>query len=258
MMVGQPEHRVAFAAVFDDETREHDEVFHRAAAIAPSDRVLDVGCGTGRSTRRAARAAHDGSVLGVDIAAGSIEHARAMSAAEGFDNVTYEVADAQVHPFPDAYFDVCISSFGTMFFTDPRGAFGNIARSLRAGGRLGLLVWQEREANEWAVAIGEAVGRPFDRLPFSLGDPTVVRDVLAAYGDIEFIDVDAPVRYGPDVATAYDFVAGFLSVRTALEDMDDAATIAAQERLRAVIAEHQTGDGVLFGSRAWVITARRY
>src|SRR5699024_12080336 len=57
--------------------------------------------------------------------------------------------------FPAGEFDLAISRFGTMFFADPVAAFGNVARALRPGGRLVMLVWQAREHNEWAVARSE-------------------------------------------------------------------------------------------------------
>jgi SAM-dependent methyltransferase len=253
-----PEHRVTFAELIDDETPEHDAVFHRASAIEAHDVVLDVGCGTGRSTRRAARAASAGSVVGIDISAPSIEHARALTAAEGLVNVTYECADAAKHRLPTERFDVCISSFGAMFFAEPRAAFGHIARSMRPGGRLVVLVWQSYADNEWAVAVGDAVGRRVDAAPFSLADPAVVRDVLGDFTGLDFIDVRAPVLYGPDAEAAYGFASGFTGVRAAFEQADPAAVNRAKERLHEVCAAHETSDGVRFDSRAWVITARRY
>jgi cyclopropane fatty-acyl-phospholipid synthase-like methyltransferase len=62
-------HRTRYAAVFDAESRPHNQRFRAAAGVAPADRVLDVGCGTGQSTRDAARAAVAGSALGVDLSA---------------------------------------------------------------------------------------------------------------------------------------------------------------------------------------------
>ena len=57
-------------------------------------------------------------------------------------NVTFKVADAQVHRFGRERFDLAVSRFGTMFFADPVAAFGNIGRALRPGGRLVMMVWQ--------------------------------------------------------------------------------------------------------------------
>lgn len=110
--------RVTRADLFDAEIRPHNERFRAVAAIDRDDRVLDIGCGTGESTRQAARIAADGSVLGVDISGDALALARRISADEGLTNVAYEQADAQTHPFPPGEFDVCISRFGVMFFGD--------------------------------------------------------------------------------------------------------------------------------------------
>ena len=259
-----PEHRVKYAALFNEEIRPHNERFRAAAAVRPGDRVLDIGCGTGESTREAARAAGSGTVLGMDVSAGSLELARQLSAEEGLRNVTYELADAQTHQFPPEQFDLCISRFGTMFFADPNAAFSNIGRALRPGSRLVLLVWQQREHDEWATAVHESLapGAPVPAgVPdaFSLGDPTVTEGILAAadFTAIEFAEVHEPVYYGPDIATAYDMVTGLREPNMLLAGLDAAAAEEARDRLRALLRAHQTDKGVLFDSRAWIITARR-
>src|SRR5690349_14636183 len=112
-------HRTKHARVFDAEARPHNERFRAATGVAPRDRVLDIGCGTGQSTRDAARAALTGSALGIDLSAQMLEHARRISREEGLANVSFEQADAQVHPFPADGFDIAISRFGSMFFDDP-------------------------------------------------------------------------------------------------------------------------------------------
>jgi SAM-dependent methyltransferase len=254
------EHRVRLADLFDAEVRPHNERFRAAAGVRPHDRVLDVGCGTGQSTRDAARAAYLGSVLGVDLSAAALELARRRSQDEGLGNVEY-----QVHPFPPAHFDRCISRFGAMFFADPVAAFTNIGRALRPGGRLVLLVWQDRDRNEWSSAVRQAVtggtATPAPpaggQHPFSLADPAVAEDTLAAAGfaEVGFTDVHEPVYYGPDGATAYDFVLGLRDTRELLAGLDAATAEQALRRLRATLAAHDTGGGVLFDSRAWIITA---
>jgi SAM-dependent methyltransferase len=54
---------------YDAELRLHNELFRAAARVGSHDRVLDIGCGTGQSTREAARAAVAGSAVGVDLSA---------------------------------------------------------------------------------------------------------------------------------------------------------------------------------------------
>src|SRR4051812_34401882 len=79
---------------YDAELRLHNELFRAAARVGSRDRVLDIGCGTGLSTREAARAAVTGSAVGVDVSAPMLERARKLSADEGLANITFEQADA--------------------------------------------------------------------------------------------------------------------------------------------------------------------
>ena len=259
------EHRVA-RVDFDAELRLHDEVLRRTYKIRADDRVLDIGCGTGRTTRDAARSAGKGSALGVDISASMIERARELARAENVHNVAFEQGDAQVHHFPKESFDLAISRFGTMFFDDPVAAFTNIAVALRSAGRLVMMVWQEHEHNEWSVVIEGALGRegspvtaPEAREPFSLADQDTVEAILGAagFGAATFTDVHEPVYYGPDVAAALEWVGGFSSTRELLMRLGAADAERALERLREALAVHASDRGVWFGSRAWIVEVRR-
>ena len=260
------EHRLRHPDQDDAEVRRHNERLREAAAIGAYDRVLDIGCGTGQSTRDAARAAVKGSAHGVDLSAAMLKRARALSAAEGLRNVTFVQADAQVHPFPAARFDVGLSRFGVMFFSDPVAAFANIGRALRPSGRLVLMVWQGRERNDWALAISHALATEVKAPPaapgmdsFSLGEQDTVRRILdaAGYGAIALADVHEPIYLGRDATAAYDFVSGLWSTRQALASMEPVVAERASDRLRGVLAAQQTGEGVLFDSRAWIVTAVR-
>jgi SAM-dependent methyltransferase len=251
---------------YDAELRAHHDHLRAAYGIAPGDEVLDIGCGTGLTTREAARAASPGRVVGVDVSERMLKRAGELTEAEPLDNVTYELGDAQVHPFDRARFDLAISRFGTMFFDDPVAAFTNIASALRPRGRLALLVWQPREVNEWALAIDAAVGEaarqppPAGADPFSLGDAEATTAILerAGFDQLRFEDVHEPVLYGHDMAAALDFVSGFQNVSAALASMSDTGAARAVERLRETLAAHSSDDrGVALDSRSWLITGRR-
>jgi ubiquinone/menaquinone biosynthesis C-methylase UbiE len=252
---------------YDAELWRHNQVLRRACGVQLYDHLLDIGCGTGQTTREAARTAHAGSALGVDISALAIKRARELTRAEGLRNVTFEQGNAQVHRFPQERFDLAISRFGTMFFDDPVAAFANIRRALRPAGRLVMMVWQAHELNEWAVAIHRSLAGPEAPVagsvagpdPFSLADPATVKQVLGSTGfaAITFTDVHEPVYYGPDVAAALDWVRGFTCTSEVLKRLDSAAAARAVERLRQALSTHLSVDGVWFDSRAWIITARR-
>jgi SAM-dependent methyltransferase len=255
------------AAGYDAELRRHDEVLRRAIGVRPGDHVLDIGCATGQTTRHAARTAPAGSALGVDVSAPAIERACELARSEGLRNVSFELADAQVHHFPPERFDLAISRFGTMFFDDPVAAFANIGRALRPAGRLVMMVWQAHERNEWDVAIRrslEAAAGPVARAAggpdaFSLAHPPAVTEILhaAGFADVAFTDVHEPVYYGPDVAAALDWVRGFACTSAVLNRLDPDAAARADEHLRQALAAHLGDDGVWFDARAWIVTAGR-
>ena len=234
--------------------------------ISEGDRVLDIGCGTGRSTLDAARLAPEGHALGVDLSARMLERARERSAAEGIANVRFVQADAQVHPFDDT-FDIAISSFGGMFFADPVAAFGNIGGALRPGGRLAILAWRELARNEWLTMLREALalGRdlpqppPSAPGPFGLADPGHVRRVLDAAGfeNVHLEPIEEPVNFGADADDAFSFVRTLGIVEGLTKNLDADMRARALEQLHRALKAHDTGDGVLVGSCAWLITARR-
>jgi SAM-dependent methyltransferase len=249
---------------YDAELRFHNDALRKAYGIRAPDRVLDIGCGTGQTTCDAARLTVAGSALGVDVSAPAIERARERAREEGVHNAAFEVADAQMHAFPPAYYDVAISRFGTMFFADPLAAFTNIARALRSRGHLVMMVWQNPERNEWSVAIeralaGDASPAPVPPTldPFSLSDPTIVTRFLreAGFASPTFAEVDVPVYYGPDVAAALDWVGRFASTDAVLRRLEPASAELALERLRQTLRAHARQEGVWFGSRAWIVRA---
>jgi SAM-dependent methyltransferase len=250
---------------YDAELRAHHEHLRAAYGISPGDEVLDIGCGTGLTTREAARAAAPGRVVGVDVSERMLERARQLTAAERLGNVRYELGDAEVDRFDPAGFDVAISRFGTMFFSDPAGAFANIAAAVRPEGRLVLLVWQPRKDNEWARAIDAALGDAAQPPPpggdaFSLGDAEATRGMLegAGFDDVRFESVHEPVLYGHDLDAALAFVRGFRDTSAALATLSDDEAARTVERLRKTLAAHYSDQrGVVLDSRSWLITARR-
>lgn len=257
----------ASAVDYDAELRKHHEVLRQAYGIRHGDHVLDIGCGTGQTTRDAARLATPGRAMGVDLSARMIDRARQLTAAAGLDNVTFEQADAGTHHFPETHFDVAISRFGTMFFTDPVAAFSNIARGMRPSGRLVMMVWQDQNRNEWSVSLRRAIAGGADILnaapgapdPFSLADPVATERALkeAGFSEATFTDVHQPVYYGQDVAAGLEWVSRFSCVAELVQRLETASRDRALEAVRQTLAAHASRDGVWFDSRAWIVAARR-
>jgi ubiquinone/menaquinone biosynthesis C-methylase UbiE len=100
--------------------------------------VLDVAAGNGNATLAAARRWCD--VTSTDYVASLLESGRARAMAEGHQ-VHFEQADAEKLPYPDASFDVVLSTFGVMFTPDQEKAAAELARVCKPGGKIGLANW---------------------------------------------------------------------------------------------------------------------
>ena len=182
-------------------------------------------------------------------------------------NVDFEHGDAQVYPFAADHFDLVVSRFGVMFFDDPAAAFVNIGRSIKPGGRLAFVVWQELPRNEWVTSLREAlaVGRdlplppPGAPGPFGLADREQTRSMLERVGfrEVAFDDVAVPFSFGDDADEAFDFAQGIGIVKGLLDDLDDERRGQALDSLRTVMEARDAGGGVSFDSRIWVISVVR-
>lgn len=259
------EHWVAYQQRYEDLSSGFTPALLDVAAIGPTNRVLDIGCGCGATTRLAARRATNGRALGVDLSGPMLRQAEADTAAEGLTNVSFERADAQVHPFPTQGFDVAISRFGVMFFADPVTAFVNIATALTPGGRLVLLCWQDLSRNEWVtVPAGAALAHvPFPDLgapdqpgPFSMADPDRITQLLtdASYTDITIAGIEAPMRLGDNTDDAVHFLSGTGVARNLLDKVDPDTAERALTAVRDALHPYEHPHGVTLTGAAWLVT----
>ena len=261
------DHWVAYEDKYNAAMLRYGERLFAGADVQPDDRVLDVGCGCGQTTRVAAALAAGGSALGVDLSAAMLAQARARAAEEGLANVGFEQADAQVHDFADGAYDVVISRFGVMFFADPVAAFANVRRALRPAGRLAFVCWRAPEESEYS-GVPRAALAPYATLPppggsatepgpNSLADPERVREVLgrAGFADVQLEAENEPMDLGAGVEEALAFVLDRPHVHAALAETDAATRAKATEDLREALTPYATPEGVLLRAPAWLVTA---
>jgi SAM-dependent methyltransferase len=263
-------HWVEYQARYDKMAGGFTGPLLAAAAIAEADRVLDVGCGCGQTTRLAARTATRGTAVGVDLSGPMLARAREDAAGESLTNVAFEQGDAQVHRFPRHGFDVAMSRFGVMFFDDPVAAFSNLGDALRRGGRLAFLCWQDISHNEWIavpasaalahVPVPDDLGGAADGAgPFSLSDPDRVGHVLASagFGDVTTTAVEAPLWLGDDADDAVAFIRGTGMARGLLGSVDPATAQQALDAVATALRPYERADGLTLGGAAWLVTAHR-
>ena len=106
------------------------------AGVVPRDaRALDAGCGAGRELKEMARLLDRGEVVGIDLAAGMVQHARASARAAGLDHTAF--AQADVGDLPDEFdgaFDLVYCCLAHHHYPDPPAAARAIHQALRPGG----------------------------------------------------------------------------------------------------------------------------
>lgn len=237
-----------------------------AAGLQPGESVLDVGCGTGPTTRTAAAlVAPTGRVTGLDISPEMIEVARQVPV----DGVDWLVTDAVSWlPEPGTY-DVVISRFGVMFFSDPVAAFTALSTATRPGGRLAVAVWGRRDDSElfgvplWAVLRALDLQAPQDdEGPFSLHDRDVVTALLHRSG---WTDVEVSVRTtvlamggGLPVAQAATASMDFGPTRLVTTDLAPQDRAVAERAIRDAYSQHLDLEGhVVLSGRVHVVTGSR-
>jgi len=232
-----------------------------AAGILPGQRVLDMACGTGALAREAlARTGPDGQVTGLDPGPGMLAVAAQLA-----PQVEWEAGVAESLPFADQSFDVVVSQFGLMFFTDRRQALREMLRVLTAGGRLAVAVWDSLDnipayAAEVALleqVAGQAAADAL-RAPFVLGDRRELEGLFtdAGVGSVTVATEPGTARF-PSIRTMVEAdLRGWLPVMGVMLPEEQIARIldGAEQQLKPYVNEQ---GAVAFGLSAHIVTGTK-
>lgn len=174
------------AANYESGRRYRRLVEPRAAAAAlldltPSDRLLDIGCGTGITVRSLASRVER--AVGIDISPSMIEYAREQT--RGVTNVEFVVAESSELPFPDASFTAVLCTFSFHHYPRPAASVQEIGRVLVGGGRV---VLADASSDHWTIRVADIVARR--------REPGHVRfyrshELVCLLGQAGFIDIAA-------------------------------------------------------------------
>ncbi len=238
-----------------------------AAAAAPGERVLDIGCGCGTTTLLLADAVGPGGhVTGLDVSEPMLGAARQRGGAR--ENLQWVFADAATHAFSPASFDLLFSRFGVMFFGDPVAAFANLRTALRPGGRMVFVCWRPFDENPWMkvpLQAAHAAGiprmpkpGPEDPGPFAFADPDRVTRVLTSAGwpapGFTALDVALDIAAAGGLDRAVEQATRIGAASRALREAPEEARPAAVAAIRDALAPYQRRDSVALAGAVWLVS----
>jgi SAM-dependent methyltransferase len=253
-------------ALLDRILQPFEDVLVAAVSASGARRVLDVGCGTGSTTRAVARLiGAKGDCVGVDISEQMIDTARTLAAQERVP-AKFIAADAGTHAFASASFDMIMSRFGVMFFADPVRAFANLRNAASKEASLCFVAWRSPAENRFMTTAERAAASLLPDLParradapgqFGFADARRVQSILAESGwrdiDIQPIDVECALpeselsRYGARLGP----------VGIALREVDPQTRDQVVAVVRKAFEPYVHGDEVRFTACCWRVDARR-
>ena len=172
--------------------------------LRPGMRVLDLACGPGTLSKPiAALVAPGGELVGVDLAEGMIQLARAA----GIPNASFQVMDIEQLAFPDAWFDAAACGHGLQFMPDLARALGEAHRVLRPGARFAASVPLSNDNQRPWMVIDEVVDRWLPPAPAAtdqqstrsmVADPDAFRALAlsAGFAVAQVEAIEEKVRWG--------------------------------------------------------------
>jgi len=209
----------------------------------PSERVLDIACGTGIVARNIApQVGSQGMVIGLDLNPEMIGIARQMVEREHLP-IEWYIGPAEQLPFPDENFDLVLCQFGLMFFTNRNAALKEMHRVLRSGGRVVLSVWQGLDRHPFYQTLHEVsqrhLGKSSVQAVFSLGDSDELRKLLIDSG-FQHVEIE-PMSLTARFPNAEEFLAWEIDVDPAetpkLQNLDTEA----QQVILAAVRQDMQG-----------------
>lgn len=218
------------------------ETLCEAVDLHSGRRVLDVACGSGTAALAAARRFCD--VTGVDFVPALLECGRERAAGERLP-VDFREGDAEALPFPDADFDVVLSTFGMMFAPDQAQAAAELLRVCRPGGTIGLANWTPEgfSGQLFAVTARHVPFPPGLAPPTRWGTADGLRELLGAgVSELRIERRDFVMRFPSPEMWVEFFRVHFGPVVRAFAALDEAGQAAYSADLLAAVARFNRAD----------------
>jgi SAM-dependent methyltransferase len=228
------------------------------AKIKPGTRLLDIACGTGVASARAA--AMGARVTGVDFSVEMIAQAQ-----KRHPGIAFQTADAEQLPFADASFDAVIANFGIHHVERPERAIGQAHRVLTLGGTFAFTFWADRQENTaWRLIFEAIAEHGHTDVPMPAGNDAhatpenFLRAVAAAGFDApplrcELIEKSWALPRDADLVSVFE--TGTVRMATLLRGQGSALP-AIRSAVTEATKAYRRGNIIALPTRAWVIAAR--
>ncbi len=221
------------------------ETLCEAADVNANERVIDVAAGAGTAAIAAAHRFAD--VVATDYVPELLEQCDVRARAENLAVETV-VAEADDLPFPDASFDVALSTFGVMFEPDQATAASELIRVVRPGGRIGLASWTpEGFIGDLFRVVGSHMPAPPAGVasPMSWGTETAIAELFGPHaGDIRCERRHFAFRYASPEHFVTVFRTYYGPMHRAFAAQDDGGEELHAD-LIALLRRHNTADTAL-------------
>jgi cyclopropane fatty-acyl-phospholipid synthase-like methyltransferase len=239
-----------FATSFSDAT----EVLLDMAGVGAGGRVLDIACGAGsQSIRAATRVGPQGSVVASDISAAMLKHVQQNAVRAGVENIqTLESAAEELsETLPP--FDAAICRMGLMLFPSPRGALAAVRRLLKPGARFAALVFTTPANNPFlaqpmAILLrhaGKPAPAPGSPGIFALGADGVLENLLKSSGftavETKTVRARLVLPSARDALQLMQEAAG--AYRAVVAGLDDKAKAKAWGEVHECMTQFESGSG---------------
>jgi len=238
-------------------------LFIRFAGVRHSQRILDVGCGTGVLSRALLSAASAIDVVGVDPVASYVSFAEKCA---GGPRVQWQVAAAEALPFPDESFDAALSLLVLQDVADRQRATREMARVTHRGGTVAACQWDFQDGLPmlslfWqaaeAVAPEAVVGHRTDHPP-SPGRRAGIAELAELWsgcglGNVQVATLDLSMEFGSFADFWLPFLGGATPTSRLAVTIDRETRGALAQQLAGMIADVQSDGSFVLPARAWAV-----
>jgi ubiquinone/menaquinone biosynthesis C-methylase UbiE len=238
------------------------------ASVATGARVLDLACGAGSQTLRAAqRVGAQGHVVASDIADTMLQHVRENARAAGLANVTTLAGAAEDLEVAPESFDAVICRLGLMLFGAPAKALTVVRSALRLRGKVAIVVFTTPAANPFMAQPMQILLRHAGKAPpapgqpgiFALGAPGVLERLLVdnGFGAVEQCILGIPLRMASAAQALAMMQEAFGAYRAVLRDSPEAVRVAAWTEVAETLTTFDTPTGFVGPAEVLVATGTK-